>query len=59
MFKNHNVITDEDVGNFVKKLTEDAEKEIQEELGLNDDVATDSRKHSSWPQGKTKLSRVR
>lgn len=59
MFKNHDVITDEQVGEFVKQLAKDAEQEIQEELGMVDELAKDSRKPTNWPQGKTKLSRVR
>lgn len=59
MFKNHDIVTDEDVGNFVKQLAEDAEREINEELGVTDEVVTNSRKPTSWPQGKTRLSGVR
>lgn len=63
MFKGHNVVTDEEVGDFVKGLQDDVAKEYKEEqldlFGEDNELAHDSRKSESWPKDKNKLSRVR
>lgn len=60
MFKGHSVITDEEVGDYVKKLHEDVAQDYEEvQLELCDDLATDSTKSTSWPKDKNKLRRVR
>lgn len=60
MFKNHDVVTDEQVGDYIKELHEEAEQEMREELGeLDETLERTSSRTPRWKNSKKGLSSVR
>lgn len=64
MFKDHKVVTDDEVGDYVKHLYQEAEENLREEEGELEEGALDELERSStrtprWKNNKTGLSSVR